>query len=143
MLNKCSNPRTRHSIEYARPLALILFDCIRPMIARIYVSRCLFRLLRRLLADVVLAQASLISKSISSSYQMAYSGVRLVRGSQVLRIALDEARFSAVGARPEMGRVSGSGAHAQPREMVKRFLCVFQAKLAYHTTYRTSLESSH
>ena len=40
-----------------------------------------------------------------------------------------------------LGRLSGSG--AQPREIFKRFLCDFQAKLAYRTTYRTSLESSH
>ena len=45
------------------------------------------------------------------------------------------------GDRPEMGRLSGSG--AQPREISKQLICVFQAKLAYHTTYRTSLESSH
>ena len=39
------------------------------------------------------------------------------------------------GDRPEMGRLSGSG--AQPREIFKRFICHVQAKLAYHTTYRT------
>ena len=37
--------------------------------------------------------------------------------------------------------VSGSG--AQPREIFLPFNRIFQAKSTYHTTYRTSLESSH
>ena len=45
------------------------------------------------------------------------------------------------GARPEMGTSAGSG--ALPREIFFHDLGDFQAKSAYHTTYRTSLESSH
>ena len=41
-----------------------------------------------------------------------------------------------------MAVVCRSGGNRR-REGVKRFLCDFQAKLAYRTTYRTSLESSH
>ena len=45
------------------------------------------------------------------------------------------------GARPEMVTSAGSG--ALPREIFFYDLGDFQAKTAYHTTYRTSLESSH
>ena len=39
------------------------------------------------------------------------------------------------------GAVAGSG--AQPREIFFTILMDFEAKSAYHTTYRTLLESSH